>query len=196
MRRAAAASVLAAALPMAALADCPTRKDLGGGVTLTRHDPFLQSRFVETAGGILETRSVGTGPEAVDVSARYLHGLVSTEFDGPGGLFQMAVFEDPADVDRLPEIGRWESLVHVAWDGEFRGEGVLTLIYIETVPLEFEACAYDTWYVQSTIDVDTLDPIFNDFYYAPDLGLVLLSVVVTEKGEAVSNVFFDRVQAD
>jgi hypothetical protein len=72
----------------------------------------------------------------------------------------------------------------------------LTLLYLETVPFEIDDCVYQTWYVQETSIIDTLDPIYLDKYYAPELGLVLATVTVDQDGQPISNVVYDTATAD
>jgi hypothetical protein len=195
MRGAVIATLCAMAAPAAAETPCPTRADLAGGVDLVRLDPYFASAFRETGRGLEEARVVGSGADAQTMTARYLHGLIGTEQDTGAGLFQIVYFEDPAPLDRLPEVERWDSLVNASWNGDFVGEGVYSAIFIETVPFEIGPCTYETWYVQETLVIDTLDPVYVDKYYAPELGLVLGAIVVTEQGEAISNVIYDTVSA-
>jgi hypothetical protein len=196
MRRAVALALGATALPALAWAQCPTRDDLATGVTLTRVEPLFQSSFALTDGKLVENRVVGTGSEAQQIRADYLHGLVNTGSDSARGLFQSVVFEDVRALDRLPELQLWESAIRASWNGELVGDGLLTLLYLETVPFEIDDCVYQTWYVQETSIIDTLDPIYLDKYYAPELGLVLATVTVDQDGQPISNVVYDTATAD
>ena len=195
MRGAVIATLCAMAAQAAAETPCPSRADLAGGIDLVRNDPYFASAFRDSGAGLEEARVIGSGAEAQTMTARYLHGLIGTEQDSAAGLFQIVYFEDPAPLDRLPEVERWDSLVNASWNGDFVGEGVYSAIFIETVPFDIGPCTYAAWYVQETLVIDTLDPVYVDKYYAPDLGLVLGAIVVTETGEAISNVIYDTVSA-
>ncbi|MCU4652916.1 hypothetical protein N8I71_08735, partial [Roseibacterium sp. SDUM158016] len=187
--------LVAMAAPVAAQTPCPTRADLPGGVNLVRIEPYFASSFSLAAYGLTETRVIGRGEDARNVTARYVHGLLNIDQREARGDFAMTLDADPALLDRLPEIGVWESAVSATWNGDFVGHGVYAAIFVETVPWEIGECTYDTWYVQETLVIDTLDPIFVDKYYAPALGLVIATVMVTQEGEAISNVVYDEVTA-
>jgi hypothetical protein len=195
MRGAALVAFCTMAAQASAQTTCPTRDDLAGGIDLVRSEPYYVSSFVLDGEGLGETRIIGQGADARNITATYVHGLLNIDQREARGDFAMTLDADPALLDRLPQIGRWESSLTATWNGEFVGYGVYVANFIEMVPWEIGACTYDTWYVQETLVIDTLDPVFVDKYFAPELGLVIAAVEVTEQGEPIGNVVYDRIAA-
>lgn len=169
--------ILAALMPVSALASCPTRADLAEGVVLVQNTPaFLRSDFQIGFGGIVEDRVDRIeGPWRRDTRI-WTHGLLdSTRVDYDGRVSALDNLPDAGHVLLTGELRDTRRRMPVAFDATYLGPGSRALA----------ECNYETWRVRiQEVFVSRAGPAF-EVDYAPELGLVLAVALLDDTGTPV-----------
>ncbi len=148
MHRILAAALVAAATTLAAGADsCPIRADVDDGVRLTRVDPFFSVVFTNTADGLAEARVMQRGGAREAVDTVYSHALAVTSRSTPNGPLAIIYDADPAALDELPALRKWDSTVTVTLNDTAFAIGSYTATVTGFGKATIGVCSYDVWRV-------------------------------------------------
>ncbi|MEM7721748.1 MAG: hypothetical protein AAF376_05195 [Pseudomonadota bacterium] len=176
-------------------ADCPTRDDLERGVQLTRTDPFFSILLQQTPDGLTESRVMERDGSVTQATSIYAHPLVVSERIGDGRRLALVYQEDVDQLERLREINVWQSPVTLFDGGAELASGTVTVGFLDVDQVTIGACTYDVWVVASETWLDIGNPSYFDYYYAPELGLLVGTVRIDDAGQPLHGVFFDEIKA-
>ncbi|MBT8412670.1 MAG: hypothetical protein KJP02_12870 [Octadecabacter sp.] len=192
-----AAALVAAATPLAASADsCPTGADVDNGVRLTRLDPFFSVVFSNTASGLAEARVMQHGGTREAVDTVYSHALAVTSRSTPNGPLAITYDADPAALDELPALRRWDSAVTVTLNDAPFTTGSYTATVTGFGQATIGVCNYDVWRVRDLLRLDNGAVLAFEKSYAPALGLVVGSIQLDQQDQPAGSVFFDEITAE
>ncbi|SIN79023.1 hypothetical protein [Vannielia litorea] len=167
-------ATLCALVATPAAAACPVAADLEAG---------LRARLEATEVTLVISARDGTilrdapGLPGGQMRMAYLHPLLVSETGPAAAPTRYAYAADPAPLDRLDELGRWQSGVTIAPAGAAVREGEVVVRYLGPSVAVAGACRYPAWEVSITVSVGWMAPLETRHIYAPDLGLVTASEV-------------------
>jgi len=98
-------------------------------------------------------------------------------------------------LDNLPALERWTTQITLLVDDVPQHGGSFTAQYRGPRDMTLGPCTYQTWWVRTALEMDGREPIIQDRFYAPSLGLSLGTVTVDAQGNPLRGVVYDRIEA-
>ncbi|MEC7762263.1 MAG: hypothetical protein VX874_10180 [Pseudomonadota bacterium] len=176
-----------------AMAQCPTKADLAGGVTLVRASPMFKVIYREEDGVLTEYRQMSRLEGEVRRSSTYLNALAVQEQDSTNGTI---AFDYMADMDAALAVNETEdfaAMFALIVDGKRYGTGHYRLFYEGEGRVRIGECGYDTWVLRNESEIEGMGTIHFLWDYAPDLGIVVRTEQVDPRGRTLSVVEYDGI---
>ena len=186
--------VFAAAGP--GLAGCPTAKDKGKGIVLTRTESFLSNLYLPRG----EHEVVA---QRLDEKGEYIRSTYTVFDRGLLGVVQQNAkmgieidFEKPiASFFPLAEGKKWTSAATYKMKGVPIGDGSIEFDVVARTQIRIGSCRYDVFEVLERNVLVVKDKVERSYrrWYSPEFGFSLGTIVIDKNGKPVSSVLFDEI---
>ncbi|MEO1775141.1 MAG: hypothetical protein AAFS07_09340 [Pseudomonadota bacterium] len=190
-----ALGLAAALIATPALATCPSGADLATGITLSRSAPAYETYYERSDGRLTEVRRATRGDQTLEVTQRFQHHLAPWVTEQPGGSLEFRYDGEVSELNNLKASRQWTSSLTVLQNGEPLTTGQRTVSMIDEGQMAVGGCLYRIWEVGTTTRLLTGAVVGYRQYYSPTLGLVLRSIQLDARGEAVREVRYDTITA-
>lgn len=185
-------TLIATLSPTIALA-CPSEMDKEYGIQLTRTEPFFSMLLQEADGGLTERRILFRDAQPEKVASLYLHPLIVGRREGKNGstfLDYSAPFED---LNRLNEIGEWQSDVVFRAGTRLLASGTTIIKFLGNSSVKIGACRYKVWHIEDRLELEERTPIVFEKWYSPQLNVVLRIMRMRLDGQPMNEIAFDQI---